>query len=78
MLRPDQLPSYTACDYFATFRVRSIEHYVLRRGDTLWKLARREPELPVWLLHRYNPSVDFASLQPGDRIAIPQIEPRRI
>jgi membrane-bound lytic murein transglycosylase D len=63
--------------FFDSFRVPAVDDYVLQRGDTLWKVARRERELPVWLLHRYNPDVDFGALRPGDRIAIPRIEPRQ-
>jgi membrane-bound lytic murein transglycosylase D len=63
--------------FFDSFRVPAVDDYVLQRGDTRWKVARRERELPVWLLHRYNPGVDFGALRPGDRIAIPRIEPRQ-
>ncbi|UCE84984.1 MAG: LysM peptidoglycan-binding domain-containing protein [Deltaproteobacteria bacterium] len=63
--------------FFSSYRVPEVEHYVMQRGDTVWKVARRERELPVWLLHRYNPGVDFGSLRPGDRIAVPRVEPRQ-
>jgi membrane-bound lytic murein transglycosylase D len=63
-------------EFFASFLVAGTESYVLSEGDTLWYLARRKFELPLWLLHHYNPDLDLGSLTPGVTMTIPIVEPR--
>jgi membrane-bound lytic murein transglycosylase D len=64
-------------EFFDAYQVTSTETHILRNGDSLWYLARRKFDVPVWLLRQYNPDLDFGSLAPGDHMIIPQIEPRR-
>jgi membrane-bound lytic murein transglycosylase D len=63
-------------EFFASYIVSDTEPYVLRQGDTLWYLARRKFEVPVWLLHLYNPDLDFGSLPAGTTMIVPLIEPQ--
>ena len=51
--------------------------YVLRKGDSLWALSSGQGGVPVWLLRAFNPDVDFARLQAGQRVTIPRIERRQ-
>lgn len=60
-------------EFFARFRIAGVWEHQVRTGDSLWSLARREPDLPVWLLRQYNPDLDFASLQPGTVVVIPRL-----
>jgi membrane-bound lytic murein transglycosylase D len=62
--------------FFAAYEVDGATDYVLRGGDTLWKLSRGEQPVPVWLLRDYNPGLDLASLREGQRVKIPKIKPR--
>jgi membrane-bound lytic murein transglycosylase D len=65
-------------DFFRSHRVAGTQDYVLERGDTLWVLSQRKLSIPVWLLHAYNPDVDFAApLRVGQRLRVPRLEPRR-
>jgi membrane-bound lytic murein transglycosylase D len=65
-------------DFFRSHRVAGTEDYVLERGDTLWVLSQRKLSVPVWLLHAYNPDVDFAApLRVGQRLRVPLLAPRR-
>lgn len=64
-------------EFFGAYEVTSTETHILRKGDTIWYLARRKFDVPVWLLHQYNPDLDFGSLSPGERMIIPRIVPRR-
>ncbi len=64
-------------DFFRAHRVAGTEDYVLERGDTLWVLSQRKLAVPVWLLHAYNPELDFgAPLRVGQRLRVPRLEPR--
>jgi membrane-bound lytic murein transglycosylase D len=65
-------------DFFRSHRVAGTEDYVLERGDTLWVLSQRKLSVPVWLLHAYNPDVDFAApLRVGQVLRVPRVAPRR-
>ncbi|MDQ7073744.1 MAG: LysM peptidoglycan-binding domain-containing protein [Gammaproteobacteria bacterium] len=63
-------------DYFQKFRISSTEQHAIRRGDSLWRLAKRTYKLPLWLLRQYNPDVNFNAVHPGMTITIPKIERR--
>ena len=60
--------------FFAEYRIRGTRQYGIRRGDSLWVIANREKEIPLWLIRQYNPDVDFSTLKPGDKITLPVIE----
>ncbi len=62
--------------FFSAYEVDGATDYVLRSGDTLWKLSRGEQAVPVWLLRDYNPGLDLAALRAGQRVKIPKVKPR--
>jgi membrane-bound lytic murein transglycosylase D len=64
-------------EFFGSYKVTGTDVHTLRRGETLWFLARRKYELPIWLLRQYNPDLDLAGLAPGDRLVIPRVEARQ-
>jgi membrane-bound lytic murein transglycosylase D len=49
---------------------------VVRRGDSVWQIAERRYDVPVWLLRQYNPDVNFADLHAGETITVPHVTPR--
>ena len=61
-------------DFFGSFRVTGTVEHVLRSGDTLWVLSHKLYGVPTWLIHRYNPDLDFAKLTAGMKLAIPVVE----
>jgi membrane-bound lytic murein transglycosylase D len=60
--------------YFAAHRIIGTEVYIVRRGDSLWTMAARFEQLPIWLVQQYNPDVDLADLHPGTQITMPRVE----
>ncbi len=64
-------------EFFDAYVVSGTHTHVLRRGDSLWYLAQREYEVPVWLIRQYNPDLDLGDLRAGTHMTIPLIEPRR-
>lgn len=60
-------------DFYQAYRVEGLEIYQIRPGDSIWALSRDRFELPLWLLRRYNPELDFNNLQPGLAIKVPQL-----
>ena len=51
----------------------TVEH-TLRSGDTLWVLSHKLYGVPTWLIHRYNPDLDFEKLTAGMKLSIPVVE----
>jgi membrane-bound lytic murein transglycosylase D len=63
--------------FYLTYEIAGTEEYVLKQGDSLWKLSRVNRSVPVWLLREYNPELDFGSLRAGQRLTIPRITRRQ-
>jgi membrane-bound lytic murein transglycosylase D len=61
-------------DFFGSYRVTGTVEHSLRSGDTLWVLSHKLYGVPTWLIHRYNPDVDFTRLVPGVKLQIPLVE----
>ena len=47
-----------------------IEH-TIQPGESIWVLALRKYEVPLWLFRQYNPELDLDSVKPGTRVQIP-------
>jgi len=60
-------------EYFAAFEVVGTRTHVLRRGESLWYLAERKYEVPVWLIRQFNPDLDFGAFHAGTRLVIPEV-----
>ncbi|MDZ7747897.1 MAG: LysM domain-containing protein [Halofilum sp. (in: g-proteobacteria)] len=60
--------------FFEQFRITGTERELVQRGDSLWTLARRSDNVPVWLLRQYNPDLDFSALRPGMPVTLPVVE----
>ncbi len=59
--------------FFAAHRIAGTENYTVKRGDSLWTIARQHGELPLWLVTQYNPDADFNDMRPGATITLPQV-----
>ncbi len=63
--------------FYLAYEVAGTEEYVLKRGDSLWKLSGGGKAVPVWLLREYNPDLDLGALRAGQRLTIPKIAKRQ-
>ncbi len=61
--------------FFQRFRIAGTETHLVRRGESLWVLARRTFKIPIWLLRQYNPDLDFDSVKIGVSVTVPKLEP---
>ena len=61
-------------DFFAAYRIESLQPYYIKRGDNIWTLSRDSFELPLWLIRRYNADVDMSALMPAQKLMIPVVE----
>lgn len=62
-------------DFFGSYRITGTVEHKLRSGESLWDLSHQTYDVPTWLIHRYNPSVDLGHLSPGTSLTIPVTEP---
>lgn len=61
--------------FFSQYKIAMVKPKVLRRGENLWTLCRKENEIPVWLLRKLNRDLDLEKLLPGTVINFPVIVP---
>lgn len=58
-------------DFFSSYRVATLASYRVQKGDTLWALCHDKLDLPLWLLKRYNESLNLEQLQPNQKLVVP-------
>jgi len=61
-------------DFLRAYEIEGIWQYNIRKGDNIWTLCKAQFDLPVWLIKKYNLSVDLDKLIPGQKIVIPIVE----
>ena len=61
-------------DFFAAYQIEEIESHVMRPGESLWILAARKYNVPVWLLRQYNPDLNFDRIQAGTVVRFPRLK----
>jgi len=61
-------------DFFAAYQIEDIEAHVMRPGESLWVLAARKYNVPVWLLRQYNPDLNFDRIQAGAVVRFPRLK----
>ncbi len=62
--------------FFANYHIEDVTEHVISPGESLWLLAQRRYNVPVWLLRQYNPDVNFDRINPGMVLKFPTL--RRI
>jgi len=62
--------------FFSSYQIDNITDHVVRPGESLWILAQRIYNVPVWLLRQYNPDLNLDRVSPGMVVKFPNL--RRI
>jgi membrane-bound lytic murein transglycosylase D len=60
--------------FFRTYQIADIREHVLRPGQSVWVLAQRTYNVPVWLLRQYNPDLDLERVNAGTVVKFPNLE----
>ena len=57
--------------FFAKFVVTRLAPYTIKRGDNVWKIARKYDRVPVWVLEKFNSNLNMGKLKVGEVILVP-------
>jgi membrane-bound lytic murein transglycosylase D len=60
-------------DFFAAYQIEEIDSHIIKPGESLWILAARTYNVPVWLLRQYNPDLNLDRIQPGVVVKFPRL-----
>jgi membrane-bound lytic murein transglycosylase D len=61
-------------EFFAGNRIVGTEVHVVRSGESLWVIAQKYQNVPIWLLRQYNPDVDFGDVRPRTQLVMPKVQ----
>jgi membrane-bound lytic murein transglycosylase D len=57
--------------FFRRHVISGVTEHTIKVGESIWILALRKYDVPIWLFRQYNPGVDMHKVQPGTKIQIP-------
>ena len=58
-------------DFFSSYQVVGFTSYRVKNGDTIWELCRKQFDVPLWLLKKYNDKLDYTHLELASNIQVP-------
>ncbi|NNF47660.1 MAG: transglycosylase SLT domain-containing protein [Desulfofustis sp.] len=58
-------------DFFNSYQVVGFTSYRVKNGDTIWELCRKDFDVPLWLLKKYNEKLDYTHLELASNIQVP-------
>jgi membrane-bound lytic murein transglycosylase D len=60
--------------YFARFLIGGVREHTIRRGESIWALAEKRYNVPIWLLLQYNPDLELNKVKTGLVVNFPLVE----
>ncbi len=57
--------------FFRRHVISGVTEHTIKAGESVWILALRKYEVPIWLFGQYNPGVDMHKVRPGTKVQIP-------
>ena len=57
--------------FFRRHIITSVTEHTIKRGESIWILALREYDVPIWLFRQYNPGFDLHRVRPGAKVQFP-------
>ena len=60
--------------FFRQHVITGMQEHVIEQGESIWILALREYDVPMWLFRQYNPGVDLHSVTPGTAVRFPVLQ----
>ncbi len=63
-------------EFFEQYQITGSDKHKIRRGQSVWNLAKSTYKIPLWLLRQYNPELDIDRVKLGTIVTFPKIENR--
>ncbi|MEA1945746.1 MAG: DUF4126 domain-containing protein, partial [Thermodesulfobacteriota bacterium] len=60
-------------DFFSFYKIETVQTYRVKKGDNIWTLCNEAVEMPVWLVKKYNPKINFDDLRWSQNLVIPVV-----
>ena len=60
-------------DFFSFYKIEAVQTYRVKKGDNIWTLCNEAFEIPVWLIKKYNPKINFNDLRWSQNLVIPEV-----
>jgi membrane-bound lytic murein transglycosylase D len=57
--------------FFRSNTITGVTEHEVRSGESVWILALRKYDVPVWLFRQYNPELDLQNVRRGTRLNFP-------
>ena len=57
--------------FFRRNTIAGVTEHVVTSGESLWVLALRRYDVPIWLFRQYNPEIDMHRVRAGTRVRFP-------
>lgn len=61
-------------DFFSAFTIVGRKIYRVNAGDNLWDLCYNKFDIPLWLLERYNSTINLAKITSKQELIIPIVQ----
>jgi len=58
-------------DFFNSYSVVDVTTYKVSNGDTIWELCHKKFDVPLWLLKKYNDTLNYNRLDSSSSLQIP-------
>lgn len=58
-------------DFFSSYQVVGFNSYRVKNGDTIWELCRKQFDVPLWLLKKYNENLKYTHLELASKLQVP-------
>jgi membrane-bound lytic murein transglycosylase D len=60
--------------FFRQHVIAGVQEHVIASGESIWVLALRKYDVPMWLFRQYNPGIDPQSVTPGTTVRFPVLQ----
>jgi membrane-bound lytic murein transglycosylase D len=61
-------------DFFSSYKVETVKIHYIKKGENIWNLCREVFEVPLWLVQKYNATLDFNDLKMSQPVQVPVVE----
>jgi hypothetical protein len=58
-------------NFFRNHTISGVKEHVVKKNESVWILALRQYDVPIWLFRQYNPKLDLHRVRSGTRVRFP-------